>query len=173
VRTAGILRVPVLLSVCGMRGVGARFLRSFPLLALCFVCLCLSAVPAHADPTLQRHGRHAWNRGLRGAQTVDFSFQVTWDAYYVEGQQDGYILDFLPGGQATGYGPLGTNWSIITAELFAVAADPSGDSFWLELSDTYQGPVFSSSPDTDPGQLWGYQEGCGSEACMVDFVDAN
>ncbi|HLV96576.1 MAG TPA: hypothetical protein VKS44_15400 [Candidatus Acidoferrales bacterium] len=51
---------------------------------------------------------------------------------------------------------------------------PEGDDFWLEFSpDCYQCLAFSSSPAASLPEMWGYMEGCGTEACMVDFVDAN
>lgn len=154
-------------------------LRLFPFFALCCF-VCLSAIPAHADPvwtfngTITMLGTDAC--GGQCVQTVDFSFQMTWDA--CAPNPDGsypcsYVFDPLPGGQASGSGPLGTVWNIAPGETVTIVATPGGDDFWLEFGDYYQGPAFSSSPNAAPPLLWGYMEGCSTETCVIDFIDAN
>lgn len=162
-------------------------LRLFSFFAMCSF-VCLSAFPAHADPvwtfngTVTMLGTDACSGQC--VQTVDFSFQATWE---VAAPADGgnsqcpggtfpcYFFDTLPGGQATGSGPLGTVWNVFPASgMWTSLYTPGGDDFWLEFSpDCYQCVDFSSSPTSNPPEMWGYMGGCGTETCMVDFVDAN
>lgn len=147
------------------------------LLVLALLLSC-AVIPAHADPTWTLVGTATMLGtdacGGQCVQTLNFSFQVTWEQYaYSYDPSTKYILDPLPGGTATGSGPLGTDWNLSPTYWGDVASNPAGDSFWLEFGDSYQGPSFAPTPSTFPPPLWGYQEGCGSEACMIDFVDAN
>jgi hypothetical protein len=153
-------------------------LRLFPFFAMCCF-VCLSAIPAHADPvwtfngTVTMLGTDAC--GGQCVQTVDFSFSAAWQLATPDGCPADispcYLLDTLPGGQATGSGPLGAAWNVGPGEMLTSLTTPGGDDFWLEFGGFYQTPAFSTSPDAAPPQLWGYQEGCGTETCVLDFME--
>lgn len=146
------------------------------LLAVVVVMIC--AVPAVADAifdvtgSLTITGTNAC--GGPCVETVDFSFDVTWDEF-APGEFNPVIL---PGAQVTSSGPLGSFMPPVGSigNNFIALFDGLGSPIQDEIDiDVLNAPIASSPQPLDlgPGGIGGADlYSCGTATCVTDFADA-